>query len=280
MIRCCLFGKNITKSQSPNFHNSLSKQLNIDLNYHLESIDSGCSTEFEQRARQLLTSHIDSANITYPYKETAIEVADILDLSAQRVGAANTLVSKNDKIIAYNTDYSGFIAAYKAFRVAKPGNVVLIGCGGVGKAVAKGLSDLGVKHISLYDHDLSKAKQLADTLEHDNVSVDIPTSQEQLKVRVLDADGLVNCTPVGHYSLPGTPIPSEWINQQQWLFDAVYTPIDTEFVVAAKHKEIATLSGFELFFNQATDAFELFTGLDLAADQLSQFRKDHFSDLR
>lgn len=277
-MQCRLFGKNITRSKSPYFHNELAKHLNINFSYQLNSIDSGDIEEFKSQATALFSSEIQSANVTYPFKEIAIEIANKLDNSAQRVQAANTLVKKDGEIIAYNTDYSGFIQAYKNSRKQTPGKVVLVGCGGVGKAIAMSLVDLGASELVLFDMDNQKARTLADQLANEGLQVET-ASNESLESYVKAANGLVNCTPVGHYSMPGTPIPESWIGSQDWVFDAVYTPVDTQFLLAAKDKNVSVISGFELFFYQATDAFSLFTNTRPSVAELTEFRESHFAQL-
>lgn len=59
---------------------------------------------------------------------------------------------------------------------------------------------------------------------------------------------------------PGTPIPTSLIGSQRWAFDVIYTPLETEFLAAARAQELEILSGYELFFYQGVDAFEIFTG--------------------
>ncbi len=277
-MQCRLFGKNITRSKSPYFHNELAKHLNINFSYQLNSIDSGDIEEFKSQATALFSSAIQSANVTYPFKEIAIEIANKLDNSAQRVQAANTLVKKDGDIIAYNTDYSGFIQAYKHSRIQTPGKVVLVGCGGVGKAIAMSLVDLGALELVLFDMDNQKAQTLAGQLANEGLQVETATDVS-LEFYVKQANGLVNCTPVGHYSMPGTPIPESWIGSQEWVFDAVYTPVDTQFLLAAKEKNVAIISGFKLFFYQATDAFSLFTDNRPNAAELAEFRESHFAQL-
>lgn len=277
-MQCRLFGKNITRSKSPYFHNELAKHLNINFSYQLNSIDSGDIEEFKSQVAAQFGSEIQSANVTYPFKEIAIEIANKLDNSAQRVQAANTLVKKDGQIIAYNTDYSGFIQAYKNSRIEVPGRVVLVGCGGVGKAVAMSLVDLGASELILFDMDNQKAQTLADQLANEGLQVTVANS-ELLESYVKAANGLVNCTPVGHYSMPGTPIPESWIGSQNWVFDAVYTPVDTQFLLAAKEKNVSIISGFELFFYQATDAFSLFTNTTPSSEDLAEFREAHLNQL-
>ena len=94
-MQCRLFGKNISRSKSPYFHNQLAKQLDINFSYQLNSIDSGNIDEFKSQVTQQFAGEISSANVTYPYKEIAIEVADKLDNSAKRI-----------RITSYNVCYT------------------------------------------------------------------------------------------------------------------------------------------------------------------------------
>ncbi|CDU12665.1 shikimate dehydrogenase family protein [Vibrio coralliirubri] len=277
MINCRLIGANIDKSKSPEFHNLLAEQLNIDLDYQLSPLESGDIFDFRAHSSQMEESNIHATNVTYPYKEMAVQVADFLDTSAKIVEASNTLVFRPEGTFAYNTDFSGFINAYHVFRHCKPGKTVLIGCGGVGKAVAAALTELETEHIALYDRDTEKMHGLAQLLEKRNVKVTCLT-ETTLEQHVREADGLLNCTPIGHYKTPGIPIPSDWLENQKWVFDAVYTPIETEFIKAATEANLAVLTGFELFFHQAVDAFQLFTDRELTPQELSQFRQNQFSN--
>lgn len=279
MIQCRLIGQNIQRSQSPAFHNDLASQLNIALNYQLEEFTTDSELSLQKHASDLFKRDIDSANITYPYKETILSVADELAPCAQRVGAANTLTKRGNKIVAYNTDYSGFIAAFNQFKQPSPGHVVVLGCGGVGKAICFALADLGATELAIYDRDLTKMNSLAKLLAAENIDT-VCLNETTLKNSVITAQGVLNCTPIGHYQTPGCPINTAWLESQSWCFDAVYTPKETEFIIAANERSIATLSGFELFFHQANDAFTLFTGTKVSDQQLDTFKQTQLAKLR
>lgn len=279
MIQCRLLGKNIQRSQSPAFHNELANKLKVPLHYALEELTFEDSESLCQYTQQLFDSSIDAANVTYPYKEQILNVADHLDTSAARVGAANTLVKREGKIIAFNTDYSGFIAAYRQFSRRPPGNVVVVGCGGVGKAICFALAELGASQIAIYDREPKKMQALAEQLTAQTIPVQCLTS-DKLKQYVLAADGVLNCTPIGHYQTPGCPIDPGWLDDQHWVFDAVYTPRETELIQAAERQDIRCLGGFELFFHQANDAFTLFTGLTAPTHQLAALKQSQIDHLR
>ncbi len=82
-------------------------------------------------------------------------------------------------------------------------------------------------------------------------------------------DGVVNGTPVGMYLHPGTPVDLAAIGDQRWLFDAIYSPIETALMSRAAEVEMARITGFDLFLGQAIDAFEVFTGHRITTDVLA-----------
>jgi shikimate dehydrogenase len=92
------------------------------------------------------------------------------------------------------------------------------------------------------------------------VQVEVATSAEGA---VDGVDGLVNGTPVGMSWNPGTPVDLSVVEGQRWIFDAIYSPIETPLMVRAASAGLARITGFDLFLGQAIDAFEIFTGHDL-----------------
>jgi shikimate dehydrogenase len=73
-------------------------------------------------------------------------------------------------------------------------------------------------------------------------------------------EGILNCSPIGHYQSPGMPIDARYIGNQKWAFDAVYTPLDTPFLRTCRQANLSVVNGFELFFYQGLESFEFWTG--------------------
>lgn len=259
MIKLGLIGQAIQQSRSPALHSMLGKIHGLELTYEMHIPDDGSPEAFRATLQRIRDEGYRGTNVTYPYKQVAIESAQILHPEVAHVGASNTLLLGED-IQAFNTDYTGFMKGYRA-RVGDQdaGSVLLVGAGGVGRAVAFALGELGATDVKVFDLNTAGAESLVNALQ----SVGIVASQvgkEGLAEAALQADGLVNCTPVGHYKTPGNPLDRALFVDQKWAFDAVYTPIDTEFMVAAHESGLAVVSGFDLFIHQGIDAFEHFTG--------------------
>jgi shikimate dehydrogenase len=84
------------------------------------------------------------------------------------------------------------------------------------------------------------------------------------------ASGLINCTPVGMVGYEGTPVPRGLMEGAEWAFDAVYTPVDTQFLTDAAAEGLAVMSGWELYFYQGQHAFGIFHGRPIEEAVLRQ----------
>ncbi|WP_111414976.1 shikimate dehydrogenase family protein [Billgrantia lactosivorans] len=253
-----LIGKAIMNSSSPDLHVRLGDLTGIPTTYDLFDANEQPIASLESQVRKVMAAGYRGVNVTYPWKEAAVRLADRVSEGARRVGAANTLVFERGGIFADNTDFTGFISGYRAtLGEREPGRVLLIGTGGVGKAVAFGLGKLGASEVILMDLDAAKSRQLADELIAQGFAAST-IAPERLAETVPACDGLVNCTPIGHEKSPGCPLPRELVAAHHWIFDAVYVPAVTEFVAAARAAGAAVMSGVGLFVFQGVDAFKRF----------------------
>jgi shikimate dehydrogenase len=266
-IRLGLIGDNIKRSRSPLLHRLAGRLCGLDVSYEpLIPADLGLS--FDAAFDRCSASGFRGINITYPYKERVFARLTVDDPRIRRIGACNTVHFAQGLALGYNTDYTGFIGAFRAsFARQLPGHVAIAGAGGVGKAVAFALAELGARHIRLFDLDPERAAALIGALREAAPAMRAeaaPTIEEA----AVGADGLVNCTPLGMVGIPGTAIPLSLMRQAAWAFDAVYTPVETEFLSGARAAGLAVMSGYELFFHQGVDAFTIFTGHAVDMDAL------------
>ncbi len=253
-----LIGKAIMNSSSPDLHVRLGELTGIPTTYDLFDANEQPIASLEEQVRKVIAEGYRGVNVTFPWKETAVSLATRPSEGARMVGAANTLVFEKGEIVAENTDFTGFMSGFRAtLGDREPGRVLLIGTGGVGKAVAFGLGKLGASEVILMDLDPAKSRQLADELVAQGFAASTITV-EQLAETVPGCDGLVNCTPIGHEKSPGCPLPKELVAAHHWIFDAVYVPAVTELVAAARDAGAAVMSGVSLFVFQGVDAFKLF----------------------
>ena len=259
LIRLGLIGDNIKRSKSPLLHRLAGELCGLDIRYDI-LIPSELGMSFDDAFESCRSSGYRGINVTYPYKEMVVSSASVDDPRVAAIGACNTVLFEGDGARGFNTDYSGFRAGFRAaFQGSTPGIVAIAGAGGVGKAIGFALADLGASALRLFDPDHSKAEKLVNALAR--TVPDIPVSiSETIEDAVIGVDGLVNSTPLGMVGNPGTAIPKSLLGPQRWAFDAVYTPVDTEFLKNARECGLEIISGYELFLHQGADAFRIFTG--------------------
>ncbi|MDN6321985.1 MAG: shikimate dehydrogenase, partial [Halomonas sp.] len=228
----------------------------------------GADFDFPSAIQRLRAEGYRGTNVTFPFKEKAAQLADICGAGVQRVGTANTLLFDAEGLRAENTDYTGFISAYRhSFGSQPAGEVLLIGAGGVGRAVACALGELAVSCIHILEHDSARAESLSRDLNAMGINATC-IMPEQAQQELPHWQGVVNCSPIGHINHPGCPIDTAGLGAQHWVFDAVYIPAHTELLNAAHQVGAKTLSGVDLFVFQGVDAFRFFTADCIASEQI------------
>lgn len=261
-VKLGLIGDNITRSKSPRLHRTAGQLTGREVTYD-RLIPRDMHLTFDEVFEQARSGRFRGINVTYPYKEVVTAKVTVTDPLVRAIGAVNTVVFDADGPKGFNTDYSGFMAAYRAVRGAQgPGTICLIGTGGVGKAVAFGLIGLKADTIRCVDLDPTKAEALADALRALGSDTVVETSGDALSA-AKGADGIINCTPLGMVGIGGTPLPVQAMAGATWAFDAVYTPVETQFLQDAARVGLTVISGYELFFGQGVDAWDIFTGIPL-----------------
>lgn len=219
----------------------------------------------------------DAVNVTHPCKQSVLTHLDRIDPVAAALGAVNTVLFTPGGRVGYNTDTTGFAAAFtQGLPGASTERVVQIGAGGAGSAVADALLRLGTAHLTVVDLDPVRARALAEDLAARHPSAVVyPGSPADLPALLAAASGLVHCTPVGMADHPGMPLESDLLRPPLWVADIVYRPLDTELLITARERGCRTLSGGRMAVHQAVDAFALITGTRPDPERMTA----HFLDL-
>jgi shikimate dehydrogenase len=253
-----LIGAPIAQSAAPAMHEQAGDALGVRCHYQLVEVAGADAAGVRSLLEGVRRLGFAGVNVTFPYKEAVVPLLDEMSARARDIGAVNTVVVRDGRLIGHNTDTTGFERAIgDVVAASNRGAVALIGAGGVGKAIAFALAKLGFVEIIIFDSDRAKAEQLAAQLRN------------RLEARVADdvakalqgAAGVVNGTPVGMLPDRGMAVPEALLHRDLWVADAVYTPLWTPLLVAARAKGAEVMTGRELAIHQAADAFELFTGL-------------------
>lgn len=259
-----LIGRDIQASLTPRLHESEADAQGVRLIYRLFDFAADGMDESDL-PRMLDTLHLAGfagVNVTHPYKQAVIAHLDDLSPQAAQIGSVNTVVFRDGRRIGYNTDVSGFAENLRSGlpQGTATDAVVQMGAGGAGAATAHALMDLGVRALTLFDSDSSRAATLCDALcaAHGPgravVGHDLPAA-------IAQADGIVNATPMGMAVHPGSAIPRALLEPRLWVTDIVYFPLETQLLREARAAGCTTLDGSGMTIFQAVGAFHHFTGL-------------------
>lgn len=266
-IRLALIGDNIARSQSPRLHRLAGALCGLDVTYE-PLIPAAIGLDFDAVFDRCRLGGYRGINITYPYKERVFSRLAVSDPTVRALGACNTVLFGAARPQGLNTDFTGFKAAFReTFGDVSPGIVAMAGAGGVGKAIGFALAELGASEIRLFDPDEVKAEGLRAALAGAGAAAGVRVAGT-IQDAALGADGLINCTPLGMNGHPGTAIPRALMSGANWAFDAVYTPVDTQFLRDAAAEGLTVMSGYELFLHQGIDAFRIFTGHEVDPKEL------------
>src|SRR5699024_9874091 len=195
-----------------------------------------------------------------------LDVLDDIDPAAQRLGACNTVLVAAGRLIGFNTDRSGFFSALATqLPAADLTDVVLLGAGGAGSAVADALVGAGATRLSVLDPDLDRAQALITQLQTTtpaNASLELRSgTPKQAAHWIPQATGIVNASPIGMFSHPGIPLDPAVLHPQHWVADIVYRPARTELIETAAALGCVVMPGQAMAVGQAADTFQLVTGL-------------------
>ncbi|MHC2434560.1 shikimate dehydrogenase [Bradyrhizobium sp. USDA 4451] len=260
-----LIGYPIAHSAARAMHEQAAAALGVRCHYQLIEVKGAGRDDLRAMLEGVRRLGFAGVNVTFPYKEAVVDLVDELAPDARAIGAVNSIVVSGARLVGHNTDATGFARAIEPLLATAPrGPIALIGAGGVGKAIAFALAGLGVPELRIVDADAAKAAQLAGQLADRHA-----VHAVSVEAAVQSAAGLVNATPVGMLPSRGTPVPDALLHPSMWVADAIYTPLWTPLLTAAKAKGASVLTGRDLAINASADAFKLFTGLEPPHDAMA-----------
>ena len=241
-------------SRSPNLFNALFDYY--QLNYHYTWFEDPELDEIMNIARGIDAKGL---SVTIPFKKDVIEYLDEIDEhGAQKIGAVNTVVFACETAIGYNTDWLGVRKPLVSMKGAK---AVLLGAGGVAAGAAYALTDLDMD-VTILNRTLENAKILAERFGCKSATWD---EFDRIK-----PDLVVNATPLGMQPDTRNPLREDQLHKDMTVFDLVYTPPLTPLIEAARAKGCPTITGLEMFIEQAREQFYLFFGIDVPAEKVRE----------
>ena len=253
-----VIGHPISHSKSPRMHNFWLEQFGIEGYYIPLDIDP---KKFERSVRNLSELGLVGANITIPYKEKVLKIADKISDRAALVGAANTLTFlQNGRIYADNTDGFGFLQNIKSKYndwSAREGISVVFGAGGASRAILGALIEDGASDIILANRTRSRADQLRSDFGAKIKVVEWMKIQNYLS----DASTIINTTSLGMLGKADLPIPLNTLKKHTLVTDIVYSPLETHLLATAAKMGCRTVDGLGMLIHQAIPGFERWFGI-------------------
>ena len=262
MLRSGLIGRAIKASRSPWLHEQEARAQGLALEYELfDFTERGLDdVQLGPLLRRLAGEGYAGVNITYPFKQAVIPLLDELADCARSVGAVNTVAMHDRRMIGYNTDKTGFEESFtEGLRGTEIDQVLQLGAGGAGAAVANALLALGTACLAISDVELSRAEALATRLCAE-YGPGRAVAQNCAGLDTAAVQGIVNTTPMGMAAHPEPAIDPALIARRHWVADIVYFPLETELLRLAKARGCRTLDGSGMVIGQAARAFQIFTG--------------------
>ncbi len=206
-------------------------------------------------------------NVTIPHKETIIGLADRISDAARRIGAANTISFENDgSIFADNTDGIGFVENLRSNAPGwgpAEGPAAILGAGGACRAVIAALLDEGVPELRLANRTRKRAEALRQAFGSRVVLHDWDRAGEMLKGAVT----VVNTTSLGMTGHAPLSVELDRLEEGAVVTDLVYTPLETEFLQAARGAGCRTVDGLGMLIHQAAPGFERWFGVRPEIDE-------------
>jgi 3-dehydroquinate dehydratase/shikimate dehydrogenase len=248
----------VAHSLSPQIHNAAFGATEIDAVYVPFRVPFDTLGQFMEDVPRL---GIRGLSVTIPHKEAIGKFLTKVDPAVKGIGAVNTVLFKGADVLGYNTDYKaamdclenalGGAAAPGMPSPLKDRKVVVLGAGGVARAIMYGLQRRGGK-TTIASRTRSRAQYLADTFGGRCV--------EWSARHVGDAEIIVNCTPVGmHPNVDESPFNKSHLKPSAIVFDTVYNPESTLLLKEARSHGCRVVTGVEMFIRQAALQFLLFT---------------------
>ena len=269
---CGLIGHPLGHTLSPQIHNMLAEMTGINMVYVPFDVQP------EDLANALpgaMSLGLLGMNVTIPYKNRIMEGLQSVDPLAERIGAVNTLVrEKNGKgFRGYNTDMTGLYRSLQQENVAIDGeSVIILGAGGVARAVAYLCAVKGAREIYLLNRTREKADRIAEEInsgEKRNCVISMQLSDYRSIPEISGKYLCIQCTSIGMYPNENTAVIEDtaFFTMIHTGVDLVYRPLETKFLKLAAQHGAKCVSGLKMLLYQAVDAFELWNRIKITQEQ-------------
>lgn len=257
-----LLGHPVGHSMSPLMHNDALQHLGINGFYQAFDVTENKLKEAVEAFRLL---NISGFNVTIPHKVAIMEYLDEIDEEAMMIGAVNTVVNMEGRLIGYNTDGRGYLTSLlKVLTMPLQAcHVLVIGAGGASRAVVTAIVNEGVERLTITNRTVEKAVEIKDNylkFKQGNINV---ISLKDAEKTLGDYDIIINTTSIGMSPrVEDVPINIGLVKKTAVVSDLIYNPLQTRFLKVAEEKNVITHNGLGMFVEQGALSFQKWTGLN------------------
>ncbi len=254
--RAGVAGWPVDHSRSPTIHRYWLKELGIPGSYEKFAVRPG---EFPQFADKIGQDGLVGANVTAPHKEVAFSACNRRTPVAEALGAVNTLWRQDGRLWGDNTDVAGFLANLDeaAAGWAKQGKLaIVVGAGGAARAIIYALVSRGVERVAVVNRTQARAEALAAHFGGSTTAM----FWADLAAELPEADLLVNASSLGMVGQPSLALDVGALPGRAVVADAVYVPLRTPLIEAARARGLRTVEGLGMLLHQAAPAFARWFG--------------------
>jgi len=270
-----VLGDPVSHTLSPLIQNRAFQENNIDAVYVPFHV---LPKQLSDAVGGIRALNIAGVNVTIPHKEAILPFLDEIDSSAQLIGAVNTVISLNGKLVGFNTDASGFLRSVCEELCFQPEgqDVLLLGAGGACRAAAVALAIAGVKSVNIANRNVGKAEKLVSNLLPHFPRVQffaVDYYNDNYFSFLSTADLIVNATSIGLKGEKLSFFPLEHIKAGALIYDMIYSSPETPLISAAHSAGFLCADGQGMLAAQGEDAFYLWTGVRLPSGYMRQILK-------
>lgn len=272
-----LIGTPVGHSKSPVMYNYSFKKLDLDYRYLAFDITVD---KVKEALLAIKTFNIKGANVTMPCKSAVTEYMDELSPAARIIGACNTIVNDNGKLVGHITDGVGYVRNLKENGIEVKGKkITIMGAGGAATAIQVQCALDGAREISIFNAKDDFYKRAEQTVE--NIKKDVPEcvvnlhdleDTNKLYEEIESSDILTNATLIGMkpYDNETNIKDTSVLRKDLVVTDVVYNPKKTKMIEDAEANGCKAIGGLGMLLYQGAEAFNLYTGLEMPVEEVNE----------
>jgi len=259
-------------SISPKMHNLAFKETNTDAVYLAFDVSKD---ELEHGIQAIRTFDMLGANVSMPHKIAAVSHMDELTEAAELIGAINTIIHREGKLIGHNTDGIGFCESLRENQVLiKNETMTLLGAGGAATAMICQAALDGMKTIHIFSRKSPRYERMQEKIKEITTKTNCVitltelSNQNKLAIALAQSSLLVNATSVGMSDDTSPISDTSLLRKDLTVYDAIYNPRETYLLKQAKTAGAKTINGLGMLVYQGAAAFECWTGKKMPVEQI------------